>query len=108
MNLLILATLVSVALAEKSPRLKFTVMGKMYFFFGAIVSVCLWIRWRVLEFSRSQSLMFIRTKAEMSNLFFPRENKNCCVVRLPIPLGCKKQKTSDHIVSKWKQAKMGH
>ncbi len=44
----------------------------------------------------------------MSNLFFPRENKNCCVVRLPIPLGCMKQKTSDHIVSKWKQAKMGH
>lgn len=59
MNLLILATLFSMVLAEKSPRLKFTVMGKTLFFFGAIVSV-----------SRSQSLMFILTKAEIANLFF--------------------------------------
>ncbi len=31
MNLLILATLFSMVLAEKSPRLKFTVMGKTIF-----------------------------------------------------------------------------
>lgn len=71
MNLVILATLFSAVLAEKSPRLKFTVMGKTLFFLGAIVSVCIWILRRVLEFSRSQCLMFILTKAYIANLIFP-------------------------------------
>lgn len=71
MNLLILATLFSVVLAEKSPRLKFTVMGKTLFFFSRIVSVCIGILWRVLLFYCSQSLMVFRTKAEIANLIFP-------------------------------------